>query len=49
MAPSSSGDAARQKNGRIGIVNAPARDPGCGDASACLKLRPPVIRRDRET
>ena len=49
MAPSSSGDAARQKNGRIGIVNAPARDPECGDASACLKLRPPVIRRDRET
>src|SRR5688572_2275998 len=37
------------KNGRVGIVNAPARDPGCGDASACLKLRPPVIRRDRET
>jgi hypothetical protein len=23
------------------------RDPECGDASACLKLRIPVIRRDR--
>jgi hypothetical protein len=31
-------------NGRGGIVNS---DPECGDASACLNLRIPVIRRDR--
>jgi hypothetical protein len=24
-------------------------NPGCGDASACLKLRIPVIRRDRSS
>jgi len=25
------------------------RDPGCGDASACLKLRTSVTRRDRRS
>jgi hypothetical protein len=31
--------------GRAGSVNVLPGSPGCGDASACLKLRIPVIRR----
>jgi hypothetical protein len=35
-----------EKSGRARIVNE-NREPGCGDASACLKLRTSVTRRDR--